>query len=154
VGALLSRQTLRLGCRAGDKTEAIRQAGALLVGAGHVTPAYVEGMLAREAVVSTYLGNGVALPHGRSQDRSSVHRAGLSLVQLPDGVEWDPGETAYLVIAVAARGDEHLDALARVSRVLEDENVARELARTKDGDAILARLDAPASARDARGDAP
>lgn len=150
---LMTRDTLRLGCRATDKADAIRQAGALLVRAGLVSPGYVEGMLAREAVVSTYLGNGVALPHGRSQDRASVHRPGMALVQLPEGVEWDPGNTAYLVIAVAAPGDEHLDALVRVSQALEDENVALELARTADSAVILARLSLPAEPGGARGGA-
>lgn len=137
---MLTEETVRLACRASDKEGAIRQAGELLVRAGLVEPMYVEGMLAREAVASTFLGNGIALPHGRFTDWTRILRPGLSLAQFPAGVAWNAGETAYLVVALAAAGGEHLEVLTNVTRVLEDPTLAAELAKTASVGVVLEQL--------------
>lgn len=143
---VLTEKTVRLACRASDKEGAIRQAGELLVRAGLVAPSYVEGMLAREAVASTFLGDGIALPHGRFADWTSILHPGLSLAQFPAGVAWNAGETAYLVIGLAAAGGEHLEVLTNLTRVLEDPTMAAELAKTASVGAVLERLNgSPAS---------
>jgi mannitol/fructose-specific phosphotransferase system IIA component len=138
--AIVSIETVRLGGRASDKQDAIRQAGELLVSGGCVEPAYVNGMLAREQTMSTYLGNGVAIPHGQHENLSDVRRTGISVLQLPEGVEWEPGELAYLVIGIAANADEHVGVLANLAEVIEDEDAANELARTTDASVIVDRL--------------
>jgi mannitol/fructose-specific phosphotransferase system IIA component len=94
---IVSPETVQLNASSTSKKEAIRQAGELLVKAGRVAPAYVDGMLAREETMSTYIGNGVAIPHGQFEDRELIHSTGISVVQFPDGVEWNPDEVAYLV---------------------------------------------------------
>jgi mannitol PTS system EIIA component len=138
--AIVSIETVRLGGRASDKQDAIRQAGELLVSGGCVEPAYVGGMLAREQTMSTYLGNGVAIPHGQHENLSDVRRTGISVLQLPEGVEWEPGELAYLVIGIAANADEHVGVLANLAEVIEDEEAAAELVRTTDPSMIVDRL--------------
>src|SRR5438046_1682707 len=80
---------------------AIDQVGAVLVAEGLVTQAYVDAMHAREAIVSTYLGNGIALPHGTNESQDAVRRTGLAVIQFPAGVPWGE-EPARLVIGLAA----------------------------------------------------
>jgi mannitol PTS system EIIA component len=138
--AIVSIEMVRLGAQARDKQDAIRQAGELLVACGCVEPAYVGGMLAREQIMSTYLGNGVAIPHGQHENLADVRRTGISVLQLPDGVEWEEGELAYLVIGIAANADEHVGVLANLAEVIEDPDAAEELARTTDPMLIVERL--------------
>jgi mannitol PTS system EIIA component len=138
--AIVSRETVRLQGQASDKQDAIRQAGELLVLGGCVAPAYVSGMLAREQTMSTYLGNGVAIPHGQHENRADVHRTGISVLQLPAGVEWEPGELAYLVIGIAANSDEHMGVLANLAEVIEDPDTTDQLTQTTDPLIIIERL--------------
>ena len=137
---IVSLETVRLRAQARDKQDAIRQAGELLVQGGCVEPPYVNGMLAREQTMSTYLGNGVSIPHGQHEDLALVRRTGISVLQVPAGVEWDPGERAYLVIGIAAASNEHIGVLANLAEVIEDPQVAEQLARTADPLLIVERL--------------
>jgi phosphoenolpyruvate-protein phosphotransferase len=137
----LERDNVRVGVWARDKTDAIRKAGQILVEGGFIDPPYVDSMLRREQVTPTYLGNGIAIPHGLPQDRDRIRQTGLAVLQVPDGVEWNPGETVHLVVAIAARSDEHIGVLAKLTDVLEDEERARELAQTRDSSVIAAALD-------------
>jgi mannitol PTS system EIIA component len=141
--AILSKETVQLNVPATSKEAAIKQAGELLVKAGHVAPAYVDGMLAREETMSTYIGNGVAIPHGQFGDRELIHSTGISVVQFPDGVAWNPDETAHLVIGIAAMADEHVGVLSNLAEVLEDEASAEQLIHTGDPLLIVERLSRP-----------
>lgn len=145
---ILTKECIRLNSTALDKTAAIRQAGDLLVKAGYVAQAYVEGMLAREVITSTYLGNGVAIPHGRSDDKDTVYQTGLSVVQFPDGVEWEEGEKACLVVGIAAVADEHVDILTNLAEVIEDPAQAEQLVRATEAGMILERLNRSPQAQD------
>ena len=140
--AVLTRETVLLAAQATGKVDAIKQSGEVLVKAGYVAPSYVDGMLAREEVLSTYLGNGVAIPHGQPEDLESVYHTGLSVLQLPEGVEWEPGEKAYLVIGLAATfaSDEHIDVLANLVEVLQDPETTRRLVHATDPMIIVERL--------------
>ncbi|MCS6845273.1 MAG: PTS sugar transporter subunit IIA [Caldilineales bacterium] len=137
---ILTLDRIRLQATAADKTDAIRQAGELLVHGGCVEPPYIEGMLAREAIMSTYLGNGVAIPHGQNDDRPYILRTGVSVLQVPAGVEWEDGERAYLIIGIAATADEHVGVLANLAEVVEDEAITQQLITTDDPSLILAYL--------------
>ncbi len=136
----LTSEMVLVGAHATDKADAIRQAGQVLVKAGCVEPSYVGGMLAREQIMTTYLGHGIAMPHGELADLRSVYRTGVSVLQLPDGVEWDSGERAYLVIGLASTGQEHVEVLTNVVELLQaPENIAR-LVYTTDPMVIVERL--------------
>lgn len=137
---VLMRDMVVLGVRSADRLDAIRQAGEVLVRAGCVAPPYVDGMLAREQVQSTYLGSGIAIPHGRSEDLRLVHRTGVSVVQLPEGVEWEPGERAYLVIGLASEGMEHAGILASLVDILHMPDSIPTLIHTTDPMVIVERL--------------
>jgi len=138
--AILSVDRIQLGATAVNKADAIRQAGELLVNSGCVKPAYVDGMLAREETMSTYLGNGVSIPHGMYENRSDIIQTGISVLQIPQGVEWEDGEKAYLVIGIAASSDDHVGVLANLAEVIEDEDATNDLIHTTDHALILAQL--------------
>jgi mannitol PTS system EIIA component len=137
---VLTKETVRLKAQATDKMDAIKQSGELLVKAGCVPPSYVDGMLAREQVLSTYLGNGIAMPHGQLHDLETVYRTGMSVLQLPEGVEWEPGEKAHLVIGLAAISEEHVGVLANLVEVLQDPEAIRQLVQATDPIIIVERL--------------
>ena len=137
---VLTEKTIRLGAKAVDKNDAIKQSGQLLVSAGYVAPSYVDGMLARERVLSNYIGNGIAIPHGRPEDLKDVHHTGMSVLQLPHGVAWEPGQKAYLVIGLAAVSDEHFGILTNLVEVLRDQQSIQELVHTTDPTVIIERL--------------
>ena len=136
----LSPQNIRLGVRAANKEEAIRAAGQVLVDSGHIAPGYVESMLGREGQANTYLGNGIAIPHGMQKDRELIHQTGVSVVQVPDGVEWNKGQTVRIVVGIAAKSDEHLGILSALTDVLDDAKTSRRLAETNDPQEIIAGL--------------
>lgn len=140
---LLTPDLVQLGARAQSKEDAIRQAGELLVRAGCVAPGYVAGMHARERTMSTYLGSGVAIPHGTFDEIALVHRTGISVLQVPDGVEWEDGERAYLVIGIAAVGDEQVEVLQRLAEVVEDDALTRSLIEAKDPARVVECLTRP-----------
>jgi multiphosphoryl transfer protein len=102
--------------RAANKQEAIRQAGQLLVDSGYIDAGYIASLLGREEVANTYLGNGISIPHGLPQDRDLIKQTGIAVVQVPAGVTWNPGETAHLVVGIAAKSDEHIEVLRRLTR--------------------------------------
>ena len=117
----LSVQDIHPGAQAGDKEEAIRQVAAALVQAGNVADGYVNGMLAREQQTSTFLGNGIAIPHGTTDTRDQVLKTGVKVYQFPQGVLWGDGQVAYVAIGIAASSDEHLGLLRQLTHVLSDD---------------------------------
>jgi multiphosphoryl transfer protein len=136
----LTPQNIRIGARAGSKNEAIRAAGQVLVESGFIEPGYIESMIGREGQANTYLGNGISIPHGMAKDRELIRATGISVVQLPEGVEWGPGKVAHLIVGIAAKSDEHLGVLAALTDVLDDPTKAERLAKTKDPNDIIAGL--------------
>lgn len=136
---ILVRDGVKLNQRPVSKEEAIQAAGELLAELGYVDRSYVDAMQEREKLVSTYMGMGVAIPHGTSEAKESVKKTGIVLIQYPEGVSFGD-EKAQLVIGIAGIGDEHLDLLSRICEMLEDEEVLETLKTTEDVDWILERL--------------
>ena len=138
--SILSKDRISLQASATDKADAIRKAGELLVKAGCVLPAYIDGMLTREQSMSTSLGNGVAIPHGVYENREHILQTGISVLQLKDGVAWDEGEKVFMVIGIAASSDEHVGVLSNLADVIDNEENLTELLKTNDPDVILKHL--------------
>jgi phosphocarrier protein FPr len=134
--------SVSLGAQARSKEEAIRRVGRLLADNGFIDPAYADSMLGRERVANTYLGKGIAIPHGLPKDRGLIHRTGIAVVQLPDGVEWVPGERARLVVGIAAKSDEHIEILSNLTDLLYHDELVDRLIRTRDAEDIVAALTA------------
>jgi phosphotransferase system HPr (HPr) family protein len=138
---VLSPSAVVVGAAAPDQNRAIEIVGGILVAEGCVTPDYIGEMRDREQIVSTYLGNGIALPHGTNEARSAVLRTGLAVVQFPDGVLWGD-ERAHLVIGLAATADEHIEVLSRLATILGDEELCRRLGSSLDAAEIHRTLTA------------
>lgn len=136
----LEGRALRLGASAADWTDAVRQAGALLVETGRVSPAYIDSMLKREAAAATSIGNGIAIPHGLRCDQGLVLHTGVVGFQYPAGLAWSGGETVRLVFAIAARDEEHVAFLSRLTDVALHGETAARLAATTDPAEFLALL--------------
>ena len=138
--SILSKDRITLQASATDKVDAIRKAGELLVKSGCVLPQYVDGMLTREQSMSTSLGNGVAIPHGVYENRDHIRQTGISVLQLAYGVEWEEGETVYMVIGIAASADEHVGVLSNLADVIDNEESLAELLKTSDPDVVIRYL--------------
>ena len=123
----LKTDDIQLGAQATDKVSAIRLVAARLSAAGLVTDAYVDGMLRREEQTATYLGSGIAIPHGTTDTRDLVRQTGVQVLHFRDGIEWADGQKAYVVIGIAAKSDEHLGILRQLTRVLSDDVVTARL---------------------------
>ena len=128
----LSESNIHLNANAADKQQAIEIAASALVQADNVENGYLQGMLAREQQTSTFLGNGIAIPHGTLDTRSMVKKTGVQVFQFPQGIEWGEGNIAYVVIGIAARSNEHLSLLRQLTHVLSDEDTAAKLAKITD----------------------
>jgi phosphotransferase system HPr (HPr) family protein len=128
---ILRPSAVLVGATASDKAGAIDRVGGILVAEGLVTDEYVRAMHQREAIISTYLGNGIALPHGTGENQESILQTGLAVVQFPNGVPWGD-EPARLVIGLAAKSEEHIPILSRLAGVLEDAELCERLAGTTD----------------------
>ncbi|MEU8122932.1 PTS sugar transporter subunit IIA [Spirillospora sp. NPDC049024] len=139
AAGLLAPEAIRLDARARGRDHAIRVCGQVLVDTGAVEPAYIDAMLERERSISTYLGEGVAIPHGTSAGRDLIHRDALAVVRFPDGTDWD-GHPVTVCIAIAARGDGHMEILAELAQVLMDPARARTLREATEPGQVLALL--------------
>lgn len=122
------------------KAAAIELVARQLELAGNTTGEYLQGMLAREKQISTWLGNGIAIPHGTPETRDAVLQTGVKVVAFLNGVEWDKGETATLVVGIASRSSEHLTILRQLTRVLCDDTVPAALRQARTSADFLAIL--------------
>lgn len=123
---LLAEASIRLDASATDRDDAIRQAGAALMAVGAVDAAYVDAMIDRENSVSTFMGEGVAIPHGTLAAKDSVMSDALSLIKFPEGVDWD-GNDVRLAFGIAAKGNGHIALLSQLATVLMDPDKAAAL---------------------------
>ncbi len=132
----LTRNNVMLGLESVSKEEAIKAAGALLVKEKYVKENYIDAMLEREKIVSTYMGMGVAIPHGVGEAKKEVLASGIAVLQYPNGVDFE-GEKAYLVIGIAGVGDEHLQILSNIAVALDNNELVEKLRTTQNVDDIL-----------------
>ena len=117
-------ENIILNAHANDKFEAITLTGNILRMNGYVTDKYVQRMKLREEIVSTYLGNGLAIPHGTDGSDCEIIKSGISLVQFPDGIDFGDGNTAYITIGIAGKEGEHMDLLNKIALIcIEEKNV-------------------------------
>lgn len=138
----LTEKDIFLGLTAQNKEEAIRFAGQKLVDNGYVKPVYIEAMLERERLTSTYLGESIAVPHGTIEAKDSVINTGIVFCQYPAGVKFgeEADDKAKIVIGIAARNNEHLDVIAKLTNALDDPNIIAKLSSTTHFDEVLAIL--------------
>lgn len=136
----INADCIKLGLQPVSKEEAIRAAGRLLVEQGCVDESYIDAMIEREKLVTTYMGMGIAIPHGTTEQKARVKKSGIVMLQYPEGVDFGE-EKAQLVFGIAGVGDEHLDLLSNICTALEDEEVLNNLKTTKDVSYVLKCLE-------------
>jgi PTS system mannitol-specific IIC component len=136
---ILKVENILTGLAPESKEEAIRRVGMLLHESGYVDAAYVDAMIERENLTTTYMGMGLAIPHGTSEAKAAVRKSGIAVLQYPEGVEFGD-EKAHLIIGIAGVGDSHLEILAKVSEALEDEEVLDRLSKSADASEIYETL--------------
>lgn len=136
---ILDASAVRLGLTATSKDDAIRQCGELLVEIGAADEVYAEALFERERSVSTFLGEGVAIPHGTNESRSHIHRTALGFLQFPDGVDWD-GNVVQVCIPIASNGEEHVEILSNLAEVLMEPDQAETLRTTTSVDEVVSLL--------------
>lgn len=136
---LLAPASIRLDAVAADRDDAIRQAGAALIEAGAVDPSYVDAMLERENSVSTFVGEGVAIPHGTLAGKDAVKDDAIVVLRFPDGVDWD-GNPVSVAVGIAAKGNGHIALLSQLATVLLDPDKAAALREATTADRVYELL--------------
>lgn len=134
--SILKSDNIILGLKSESKEEAIERAGKMLVKEGYVNNNYIAAMQEREKIVSTYIGMGIAIPHGVGEAKKEVKESGIVVLQYPDGVVFGD-DLAYLVIGIAGVGDNHLEILSNIATSLEDETLVDKLKNTNNKFEIL-----------------
>jgi PTS system mannitol-specific IIA component len=137
---ILNEGNILLNNATEGKYEAIERTGRLLADNGYVEPDYIEGMRKRETEVTTYIGNGIAIPHGTSQYVQHIKKSGIVVVQYPDGVDFGGGNIAYILIGIAGKNDEHLEILSAIALVCQDENNVSKLRNSASKEEIISIL--------------
>lgn len=133
---VLSEENIRLNVPRCSKEEIIKLAGKVLTENGYVQPEYIDSMMEREKAVCTYIGNYVGIPHGICKSEEMILHSGLSLLQVPEGIDYD-GETAYVVIGIAGKGDEHLEMLGKLALTCSDVDKVLKIAHASTKKEIL-----------------
>lgn len=141
---LLKKDCIELGVKLNSKSEAIDKLVDLHNKAGNLVDAkvYKEGILAREAGGTTAIGDGIAIPHAKSE---AVKEPALAVVTVPDGVDYEAmdGKPSNLIFMIAAPndGDVHLEVLARLMTMLMDADFKNKLLNAPNKDAFLKAID-------------
>ena len=141
---VLTAEAIVLGGQARTREEAIDEAGSLLISVGAVEESYVRAMHERETSVSTYMGNGLAIPHGTNEAKSAIRRTAISFVRYAETIEWK-GQPAEFVVGIAGAGDDHLAVLSQLAGVFtDDDQIALLRAATSPAEilAVLGGVDA------------
>ena len=136
---LLAPSSIRLDATATGRDDAIRQAGAALIEAGAVDPSYVDAMLERENSVSTFVGEGVAIPHGTLAGKDAVKDDAIVVLRFPDGIDWDGNEVS-VAVGIAAKGNGHIALLSQLATVLLDPDKAAALRGATTADRVYELL--------------
>lgn len=135
--AILTPENIRFNVSVDSKEEAIRLTGELLVERGYVEPEYIDKMLEREQLTSTYMGNYVAIPHGTEDAKQNVKESGIVIIQVPDGVDFGNGNIVKLLIGIAGKGDEHLEVLSKIAIIISDEDNVLKIVQSSSTEEIM-----------------
>ncbi|MBC2456073.1 PTS sugar transporter subunit IIA [Clostridium beijerinckii] len=134
---ILVEEGIVLNVASESKDKAIERVGKLLIDGGYVKDNYIEGMKAREEEVTTYMGNGVAIPHGMNEYKKEILETGIVIAQYPNGVDFGEGNTAYIVIGIAGKGDEHMEILSKIALTIQYEENVERLRKAKTPEEIM-----------------
>lgn len=134
---ILNKKNILLNLPKEDKFDSIKRAGNLLVTNGYVDKGYIDGMIERENDVTTYIGNGIAIPHGMSEYIKYIKKSGIVVLQYPKGIDFGGDNVAYMVIGIAGKDDEHLSILSNIALTCQYEENVKKLRNAKSEDEII-----------------
>ncbi|WP_080873164.1 PTS sugar transporter subunit IIA [Oceanobacillus timonensis] len=137
---ILSTDNIELGAQFASKEEAVRYVGGILLNNGYIKADYIDKMLEREEVATTFMGNALAIPHGTEDAKKDVLETGLSVVTVPDGVDFGDGNTVKLLIGIAGKGDEHLEILSQIAIICSEEENVEKLTQASTKEEIVSLL--------------
>ncbi|MCI3137751.1 PTS sugar transporter subunit IIA [Staphylococcus hominis subsp. hominis] len=135
MSELFSNNNIFLNVSVSNQDEAIEKAGRALVDSGVVKEGYIQSMKDRENVVSTFMGNGLAIPHGTDEAKDEVIASSLTLLQIPKGVDWN-GEEVKVVVGIAGKDGEHLDLLSKIAITFSEEDNVDRIVNAKSAEEI------------------
>jgi PTS system mannitol-specific IIA component len=138
---ILVKEGIVLNVASESKDKAIERVGTLLINRGYVKENYINGMKAREEEVTTYMGNGVAIPHGMNEYKKEIIESGIVIAQYPNGVDFGEGNTAYIVIGIAGKGEEHMEILSKIALTVQYEENVERLRNAKTPEEIIKIID-------------
>lgn len=138
--SILKKENIILNSNVSVKTEAIKLAGQILVDQGYVSADYIPAMLQREELSSTYMGNFLAIPHGTDEAKAAVLQSGLSVVQVPNGVDFGDGNIVKLLVGIAGKDGEHLEILSQIAIICSEEENVEKLVQAKSEEEIISIL--------------
>lgn len=137
---ILNDKNIILNGASENKYAAIERAGRLLADNGYVNAEYIDGMKKREDEITTYIGNGIAIPHGTSEYIKHIKESGIVVIQYPEGVDFGAGNAAYILIGIAGKNDEHLEILSSIALVCQDEQNVFKLRHAASKEEIISIL--------------
>ena len=138
--AVLSDENILLNVPTETFTEAILRVGNLLVKNGYVEKEYIEGMIKRNKEITTYIGNGIAIPHGMSEYIKYINHSGIVMAQYPNGVDFGEGNIAYIVIGIAGKNDDHINILSKIALACQSEEDVAKLINSKEKNEIISLI--------------
>lgn len=139
MSSVLRIENIRMNERFDSKYDAIRMAGELLVKGGYVSEQYVEEMIKREDLSTTYIGNDIAIPHGTESAKNDVLESGISVIQVPEGVDFN-GEKARVVFGIAGKDNTHLEILSNIAIFCSDMDNVEKIVAAKNEEEIMSLL--------------
>lgn len=139
MSSVLKIENIRMNERFDSKYDAIRMAGELLVKGGYVSEHYVEEMIKREDLSTTYIGNDIAIPHGTESAKNDVLESGISVIQVPEGVDFN-GEKARVVFGIAGKDNTHLEILSNIAIFCSDMDNVEKIVAAKNEEEIMSLL--------------
>lgn len=134
---ILISDNIILDAKVYDKKSAIELSGKLLMMTGYVQQEYITAMFERELSVKTYIGNFIAIPHGTNDSKKYIKKSGISILQIPNGVNYGDGNIAKLVFGIAGKNNEHLSILSRIAIVCSDKDNVDKIVRAKSKEEII-----------------
>lgn len=138
--SILKEANIQLNQTFTNKTDAIKATGQILVDQGYVKVEYIDQMLKREELSSTYMGNFISIPHGTEEGKEAVLESGLSVIQVPEGVDFGGGNIVKILIGIAGKGNEHLDILSQIAIVCSEVENVEKLVQAQSKEEIIQLL--------------
>lgn len=133
---VLSEDNIILGASYPDKWEAIRACGKILLEQGYIREEYIEDMMERERLVSVYIGNHIAIPHGIANSEKNILHSGISVIQLAEGVDFGE-EKAYLMFGIAGKDGAHVELLSKIAVICMDESNIQKMRKARNKKEII-----------------